>query len=59
MITLTNDGVDPAENTIGWSANILLDTQLTHHAARYTATYDNAEFLDKINMMYPVAATRC
>ena len=32
------------------------DTCDTHHAARYTATYDNAGLLDKIKMMYPVAA---
>lgn len=59
MITLTNDGVDPAENTMGLSVDISLDTQFTHHAARYTAAYDKAEFLDRIKMMYPVAATRC
>ena len=42
MATLTNGGVYPTGNTTGRPADTSLHTQrLTHHAARYTTTYDS------------------
>jgi hypothetical protein len=38
---------------VDWSADVSKNTHHTHHAARYTATYDNAGFLEEIKMMYP------